>query len=247
MNTISRNWASLCALIFILPMAVQCEESAKLPAETKIAGPNGLPIVVRMQGPYDADVPLQIVCYFKRTAESDTRLVGAPVELDKRLGGVVASLRARGEFHGDEFETLLIDAPAGTIKPNRLLLIGLGDEAALSLERMERVGRTALREAVKIGTTKVAFAPLIKDAGNNKLPAGEVENAVVRGMLLAYDTEKRLQIQGFAKEYTLDLWLVEAGPTYYDETIVGVKKAVEQANEAVKKRDPKSYSTKSKK
>ena len=65
-------------------------------------------------------------------------------------------------------------------------------------------------------------------------------------MILAYDTEKRLQKQGFAKDYTLTLWLVEAGPTYYDETIAGVKEAVTQATASVKERDHKAYSTKSK-
>ena len=93
---------------------------------------------------------------------------------------------------------------------------------------------------------RVIAAPLIKDAGNDAIPAGDVENAVVRGMLLAYDTEKRLQQQGFSKDFTLDLWLVEAGPTYYDETIAGVKRAVAQAADAVKHRDLTSYSSKSK-
>ena len=60
-----------------------------------------------MQGPYDADVPLQVVCYFKRTADSDTKMAGAPVELDKRLGGLIGALRSRGEFAGDDLETLL--------------------------------------------------------------------------------------------------------------------------------------------
>jgi hypothetical protein len=31
-----------------------------------------------------------------------------------------------------------------------------------------------------------------------------VERAVVRGMLLAYDTERRLQKEGLAKAYTLE-------------------------------------------
>src|SRR3954471_20530535 len=90
---------------------------AKPPAETRMAGPDGLSLVVRMQGPYDADVALQVVCYFKRTAESDRKMAGAQVELDKRLGGLLGSLRTRGEFAGDDLETLLIDAPDGTIKP----------------------------------------------------------------------------------------------------------------------------------
>ncbi|MDB5339775.1 MAG: leucyl aminopeptidase [Planctomycetaceae bacterium] len=246
MKTIVNSVSLLLAIALLAVGPALAEESNKPPAETKLTGPEGVSLIVRMQGPYDADVPLQIVCYFKRTPNSDARFVGAPVELDKRLGGIIESLRARGEFIGDELETFLLDAPAETIKPKRLLLIGLGDEASLSLERMEKVGRVALREAVRMGVAKVAFAPLIKDAGNNKLPAGDVENAVVRGMLLAYDTEKRLQKQGFAQPYTLDTWVIEAGPTYYDETIAGVKKAALEATESSKKRGAKPYSTKSK-
>lgn len=220
--------------------------TAKAPAETKIAGPSGLSIIVRMQGPYDATVPLQAVCYFQRTADSDTRLFGAPVELDKKLGGLIDSLRSRGEFKGDAFETLVVMPGKSVIAPERLMLIGLGKEDDLSLAQMEAVGRTVLREAVRMGASRVAFAPLIKDAGNNKLAAGDVENAVVRGMLLAYDTESRLQAQGLAAPFTLQEWIVEAGPTYYEDTIAAVTIAVSQASKSVEQRSSLPYSTLSK-
>ena len=168
--------------------------------EASLDGPGGLKLTVRMQGPYDADVPLQVVCYFKHKATGDTT-TGAPVELDKRLGGVIAALRDRGEFAGDELETILLAPPEGAIKPKSLLLIGLGDEETLSLERMERVGRVALREASRLGARRVAFAPLIRDQGNTKFGTGDVAKAVVRGVLLARDTESRLQKQGLAKAH----------------------------------------------
>jgi hypothetical protein len=246
MNPFIKPLRFLILLATVAAPQVRAEDPVKPPAETKLAGPDGLSIVVRMQGPYDADVPLQVVCYFKRTAESDKKMAGAPVELDKRLGGVIGSLRDRGEFVGDDLETLLIDVPEGTIKPKRLLLVGIGDEATLSLDKMERVGKVALREAVKLGATRVAFAPLIRDQGNDTLKTGDVANAVARGMLLAYNTERRLQKQELAKSLTLEEWVLEAGPTYYDETVVGVKKAIAQAGDAIKARDPKPYSTKSK-
>ena len=225
------------------PPAARGDDPAKAPAETKQSGPHGVSLVVRMQGPYDADVPLQVVCYFKRTADSDKRMAGAPVELDKRLGGLIGSLRARGEFAGDDLETLLVDVPDNKIKPKRLLLIGIGDAGTLSLDKMERVGRVALREAVKLGAARVAFAPLVRDQGVDTVKTGDVETAVTRGMLLAYDTERRLQQQGFAKSFTLGEWVVEAGPAYFDETVAGVKTAIDQAGAAAKARDPKPYST----
>ena len=140
-----------------------------------------------MQAPYDMDAPLQVICYFKHKQSGDKTL-GAAVELDQKLGGIIASLRNRGEF-GDPLETLLLTPPEGKIKPKRLLLVGLGDEESLSLETLERVGKVSLRIAADLGIQRVAFAPLLRDQGNSKLGTGDVERAVTRGMLLAYDTE----------------------------------------------------------
>jgi hypothetical protein len=203
---------------------------------------HGVIIKVRMEGPYTADVPLQVVCYFKYTPERARRMSGAPVELDRRLGGVIASLRERGEFVGDAGETLLIIPPRDSIKARALLLVGLGEKDSLSLARLDCAARVSLREAARLGVDRVAFAPLIRDQGNSKFGAGDVETAVVRGMLLAYDTERRLQKQGFAKPYTLEEWVVEAGPAYFDETIVGVKKAIAEATTAAADRESKPYS-----
>jgi Cytosol aminopeptidase family, N-terminal domain len=208
--------------------------------ETSLDGPGGLKLTVRMQGPYDADVLLQVVCYFKHKAAGDTTL-GAAVELDKQLGGVIASLRDRGEFVGDELETVLLVPPEGTIKPKALLLIGLGDEESLSLERMERVGRAALREASRLGAKRVAFAPLIRDQGNSKFGTGEVASAVVRGVLLAFDTERRLQREGLAKAHTIEEWVSEAGPKYFDETVSAVKRAAKEAEAAIAARPSTPY------
>src|SRR5229473_67403 len=166
------------------------EEAKEDVKEKAFDAPNKVRIKVRMEGPYTADVPLQVVCYFKYSPEGAKKMGGAPVELDKHLGGVIASLRERGEFKGDQLETLLITPPKDSIKAKALLLVGLGDEDALSLQVMERVGRLSLREATRLGVSRVAFAPLIRDQGNKKVGTGDVETAVVRGMLLAYDTEK---------------------------------------------------------
>lgn len=186
-------------------------------------------------------MPLQIDCYFKYTPDGVKRMTGAPVELDKKLGGVIASLRERGEFVGDELETLCITPPKDSIKAKALLLVGLGNEESLSLKVMERVGRVSLREAAKLGVKRVAFAPLIRDQGSTKLPAGEVEIAVVQTMLLAYDTEKRLQKEGLTKPFTLEEWIVEAGPQYFDETVTAAQKAVQQTKTALKDRTAEPY------
>ena len=211
--------------------------------EKSLAAPDGLTVKVRMEGPYTADVPLQVVCYFKYTPEGARRMTGAPVELDKKLGGVIASLRERGEFVGDEGETLLLIPPKDSIKAKALLLVGLGEEDALSLKVMERVGKVSLREAARLGVSRVAFAPLIRDQGNSKLAAGDVETAAVRGVLLAYDTEKRLQKEGLARKFTLEQWNVEAGPAFFDDTVGGVEKGIEEAKAAAGKRSADPYAS----
>lgn len=133
--------------------------------------------------------------------------------------------------------------PKDTIKPKLHLLVGFGDENSLSLERMERVGRIALREAAKLGGKRAAFAPLSRDQGNAKLGTEDVEQAVIRGMLLAYDTEKRLQKEGLGKSIALEEWAVEAGPDYFDDTGKGVQKGIEEAKAGAAKRPPDPYAS----
>src|SRR5439155_19068525 len=117
------------ALLFGLAALAWSDESQERVKEKALDAPNNVKIKVRMEGPYTADVPLQIVCYFKYTPEGAARMRGAPVELDRELGGLIGSLRKRGEFVGDALETIVIIPPDNTIKAKRLLLIGLGDES----------------------------------------------------------------------------------------------------------------------
>jgi hypothetical protein len=243
MNIVNR--AARVAILFVACASVWSQANAAGVAadvkEQALDAPNEVKIRVRMEGPYTADVPLQVVCYFKYTPEGARRMSGAPVELDKELGGVIASLRERGEFVGDELETLLIIPPKGSIKAKALLLIGLGSEENLSLDVMERVGKVGLREAARLGAKQVAFAPLIRDQGNSKLPTGDVEIAVLRGMLLAYDTNQRMQKEGLAKSFTLESWNVEAGQAFFDETATSAAKAIVDVNAALQKRRASPY------
>ena len=231
----------VATLILLAGVGVSVNVDAQEVKEKAFDGLNDVKIKVRMEGPYTADVPLQVVCYFKYTPEGVKRMSGAPVELDKKLGGVIASLRERGEFVGDELETLLIIPPKNSIKAKALLLVGLGAEENFSMKTLEGVGRVSLREAAKLGVKRVAFAPLIRDQGNSKLPAGDVEVAVVKAMLLAYDTDKRMQKEGLAKPFTLEEWVVEAGPDYFDETVGAAQTAIKEARTAAAKRTATPY------
>lgn len=241
-----RSTVFLCSAICLVAALPSIRSSAAADSvkETVISSDAGVKLKVRMEGPYTADVPLQVVCYFRYTEDGAKKMKGAPVELDKHLNGMISALRERGEFAGNRLETILITAPKESIKAKQLLLIGLGTEDELSLGLMEQVGTTALRTAAALGIKRVAFAPLIRDQGNDKLETGAVETAVVRGVLLAYDTQSRLQHQQLASPYTLEEWWVEAGPAYYDETVKGVEKAVADASKIAKSRVSLPYAGK---
>src|SRR5690349_15228415 len=114
---------SLVAVILLAGFAplARSDEGKEKVKEKAFDAPHQVKVRVRMEGPYTADVPLQVVCYFKYTAEGAKKMTGAPVELDKHLGGVIGSLRERGEFGGDQLETILITPPKDSIKAKALL------------------------------------------------------------------------------------------------------------------------------
>src|SRR5437588_995461 len=114
---LTRN-VSLLAIILLAGIGAlaRSDEAKEEVKEKALDAPNKVSIKVRMEGPYTADVPLQLVCYFKYTPEGAKKISAAPVELDKRLGGVIASLRERGEIVGEQLETLLITPPTESIR-----------------------------------------------------------------------------------------------------------------------------------
>ena len=211
--------------------------------EDVLAAPHGLKIKVRMEGPYTADVPLQVVCYFKYTAEGAKKMSGAPVELDKRLGGVIGAPAQRREFVGDRLETLLIIPPKGSIKAE-----GAAPGGARERERHFIAAHGVGRKNLASGGGPTRRQPgRVRAAhprpGKQQARHWASGNGSRGGMLLAYDTEKRLEKEGLSKNFTLELWNVEAGPTYFDETVKGVAKAITEAQAEIAKRSDSPYAT----
>src|SRR4051812_25157560 len=83
----SMNAANHTAIVtFVLAFQLLCAPAdGQQVKETAFSAPHNVSVKVRMEGPYTADVPLQIVCYFKYTSGGAKRMSGAPVELDKEL------------------------------------------------------------------------------------------------------------------------------------------------------------------
>ncbi|ARV62928.1 hypothetical protein BZZ01_08765 [Nostocales cyanobacterium HT-58-2] len=220
----------------------QANQSAQPVPQQSFTAANNLKITVKQVTPYNQETDLQILCFFKHKASGD-KVLSAIADLDKQLGGVISSLRNSGDFVGNELETLWFVPPSNSIKPKTVLLIGLGDEQTLSLEKMHRIGTVALREAVKLKATRVSFAPGLRDQGNAKLDTGDVASAVIQNVILAYNTEKQLQKQGLAQPFTINEWVIEAGPDYYKQTVAKIEQGVALANNKVATRKPVSYIT----
>lgn len=214
--------------------------SAVAPPEQRFLAANALAVSVKMNAPYAEPTDLQMICVFKHRPGGD-RYLEAMQTFDERLGGLVSALRNRGEFVGELGETLLFDVPAGSLTPRRVLLIGLGEESQLSLDTLRIVGRIALREAVRLKTAHVAWAPTIRDQGNSRLDVGDGDRAAAEAVVLAYDTERRLQAQGLAEPFAIESFVIQAGPKFFERAAQQVGLGVAAVTAAVESRRPEPY------
>jgi hypothetical protein len=202
--------------------------------------PLGIKVSIKMVGPYMEAADLQIICLFKHKDSGDI-YQGAAKDTDEHLRGLLSTLRNRGEFVGELGETILFDPPKGSIPAKRFMVIGLGDEHDLSLDSLRVVGRIAAREAVRLKASHVAWAPVIRDEGNTAIEVGAGDRAFVEQMLAAYDTEKRLQAQGLNATFSIQTFVVEAGPTYFDSAVKEVSEGISTATSEIKRRTNVSY------
>jgi hypothetical protein len=207
-----------------------------------LSKPLGITLSIKMVGPYMEPADLQIICLFKHKEAGDT-YQGAAKETDEKLGGILSSLRNRGEFIGESGETILFTPPEGSIPAKQFMIIGLGEEKDLSLDTLRMVGRIAVREAVRLRAQHVAWAPVIRDEGNTTIDVGEGDRAFAEQLLSAYDTEKRLQAQGLASKFSIESLVIEAGPAFFDGAVKQVGQGIDSVNAELQKRDATTYAS----
>jgi hypothetical protein len=230
----------VCAGLVISALAA---DTATTPKESVFPSkPLGITLSVKMVGPYMEPADLQIICLFKHKPSGDT-YQGAAKETDEKLGGILASLRNRGEFVGETGETFLFTPPAGSIPAKQFMVIGLGEEKELSLDTLRIVGRIAAREAVRLKAKHVAWAPVIRDEGNTTIDVGEGDRAFAEQMVSAYDTEKRLQAQGLAPNFSIESFVIEAGPTFFDGALKQVGQGIDSVTLELQKRDATPFAS----
>jgi hypothetical protein len=125
-------------------------------------------------------------------------------DFDHRLGGIVRALPDTDHSRVIHWRRSVSKLRKDSIKANAVLLVGVGDEHALSLETMIKVGIVGLRNAMLSDAMSVAFAAALQDQNVKKLEVGDVASAVVTGALLASDTGKRLRKRGLLPDHSID-------------------------------------------
>jgi hypothetical protein len=229
------------AALFLTGSAI-CGADNSVPAEKTFDAADGLKVSVKMIGPYTEPADLQIICLFKHKPSGDI-YQGAAKDTDEHLYGLLSALRNRDEFVGELGETILFTPPSGSIPAKRFMVIGLGDEKDLSIDSLRVVGRIAAREAVRLQAKHVAWAPVIRDEGNTTLDVGEVGRAFIEQLLSAYDTEKRLQAQKLAPDFSVEDFVIEAGPTYFEGAAKHVEEGIESIAAQLAQRNAAPYSS----
>src|SRR5438445_6234686 len=127
---------------FVAPTMGHAENAAP---EHSVSAPRDVTVTVKMIGPVTQTTDLQIICLLQHNPAGDT-YIEALQDFNTKLGGVLSSLRERGEFLGAPGETLVLHPPVGSITPKHVLLIGVGEEAALTVDRLRFAGTIAARE-----------------------------------------------------------------------------------------------------
>jgi hypothetical protein len=223
----------MITLALLLPTLVRADNAA--PREQTFQAPHGQAVSVEMIGPVTQSTDLQVICILRHDPAGD-KFIAAMADLDQKLHGLISSLRDRGEFVGEPGETLLFNPPANSIGPKEVLLIGVGDEAGLTLEKLALAGRIAAREAVRLKASQVSFASTLRDQGSTRIDVAEGDAAVAQAWILAYDTEKKLQEQGLAPTTDVTAFTIEAGPSYFVNAAAKVGDAVKSAAAAIQER-----------
>jgi len=229
-----------------LAVATATAAESAAPKETVFeTKPLGIRLSIKMVGPYMEPADLQLICLFKHKSNGDT-YQGAAKDTDAHLHGLLSALRNRNEFVGELGETILFTPARDSIPAKQFMVIGLGDEKDLSLDTLRLVGRIAVREAVRLKAKHVAWAPVIRDEGNTTIDVGEGDGAFAEEMLAAYDTEKRLQAQGLAPKFSIESFVIEAGPSFFDGAVKQVGQGIDSVTAELQKRDATSYASNSK-
>lgn len=126
------------------------------------------------------ETPLLAVKVFEGAGE----LVGPIAKLDGKLDGRISAVTSSGDFKGKQGETMLLYPPAGRIGAERVLLVGVGKQADLDLERIRRAGGTAVKAVAKLGLERFATTMHHAELVEDRITARSAARALAEGVTL---------------------------------------------------------------
>ncbi len=170
-------------------------DHATVPVRLPIGSVDGVVFDVVAWGPAQAAVDFSVACMFEHEVDG-AAMAGGLLALDRALGGHLSRLRTAGAFRAQPMETLLVTMPPPGIAARAVLVIGLGDPAALKGDVLRRATRVAMREAIRFGATSMAFAPSVLDAGHVDNAALDMQVVMLDGILGALRAEHMLADAG---------------------------------------------------
>ena len=103
---------------------------------------------------------------------------------DDAVRAAAAAVLASGEFKAGANETVLLHSPAG-LAAKRLLLVGLGKQAKVTIHSVRNAAGTAVRYTKPRGIRELTFAlPEASSESSVSLPPGPCVRAAVEGALV---------------------------------------------------------------
>ena len=228
----NRSLAAWAALL-VCTAAAGSDARVAPPGTSAIWGTvDGVEVEGAAQGPATEETPLQVACLFEysegdifRSPPALPAAQNGMVHLDQALHGGITELRKSGAFVGRRYETMLLTPPEGAIGAKQLLLIGLGNRKDFTPDVMIGVASVAMREALRAGVDRYAFASDLKDAGIDS-PTALVAANVVKGSFAAYRSELQLQKLGLSHHGRLSRITFLSGPAFYETAGQGIRDAL---------------------
>jgi len=113
--------------------------------------------------------------------QDEDALEGAISLVDSALGGMIRELARTGDFKGKVDQTALL-YPRGAMLAQRVMLVGLGERAQLSVDKIRRFAASSARVVRKLGVVRYHVAvPLEQPAGAH---VDQVAQAIAEGAIL---------------------------------------------------------------
>lgn len=197
--------------------------SAPAPSGTFIIG--GVKFHVVMQAPHLMKAPMQTFGVFNFREKGDG-FSGADLEMDEAFGGAVQELR-KAHGLGKLGEWILLDAPKDKTGAPKILLMGLGSAEDFKVADMARVGSADIRVACAQKLRAFSHASDVQDGGVS-LPAGEIAEAVVHGMVEELATQDFLAAKGLNAKCGVKEISYLAGPKFLKDTLASFAKLAKE-------------------